>query len=87
MDAESVMGMISAANQKAPSATMHYLSCKIRSQMSEMMQFVDGLADGDRDAIINFANKEGRKVTVAKRRKQVKIDEEIAKRISDKIQK
>ena len=52
IDAEEVMGMFSAAQKKAPNATLDYLSCKMRAQKNQTAQYLDTLDMGRREDIL-----------------------------------
>jgi len=87
IDAEEVMGMFSAAQKKAPNATMAYLSSKLRAQKNKTNEYLDALDTNDRSRIINFAVSAARKVNIQCRRKTKDLKKEISLRKGKKTQK
>ena len=87
IDSEEVMGMFGAAQQKAPNATLHYLSSKIRAQKNHVTDYLDSLEDEKRDNVIKFAISFARKERVKKRRETSEIMVKLAKRGAQRRQK
>ena len=54
IDAEKVTGMFSALLDRAPHATVSYLSGKIRSKKNRSMEYLDNLSHGQREHVIQF---------------------------------
>ncbi|KAK2139856.1 hypothetical protein LSH36_1587g00069 [Paralvinella palmiformis] len=86
IDAEEVMGMFSALKNKVPSATICYLSSKMRAVKNRTVKYLDKMPKERRELIlkkaINFAQKQRQR----KRKKQKNILEEILNRMAEKDQ-
>ena len=52
IDAEELMGMFSAAQKKAPNATLCFLPCKMRAQKNRTVEFLDAMEEERRDIIL-----------------------------------
>ena len=52
MDGEEIIGMFSAAKQKAANATTCLLSCKMNSQENRTVDYLDGLEKEKRNQIL-----------------------------------
>ena len=55
IDSEEVMGMFAAAQQKAPNATPHHLSSKIRAQKNSVTYYLASLAVENKEKVIKLA--------------------------------
>lgn len=53
MDAEEVMGMISALQSKSPHASMCYISCCLCATKNKTSSLIDGQSDEDRDRLLS----------------------------------
>ena len=87
IDAEQMMGMFSAAKEKAPNATVSFISSKIRSQKNKVTQYLSELAFEKKETLINFAIGQARKQAKAQRRKMEAVKKEISRRLGEKQQK
>ncbi|KAK6186847.1 hypothetical protein SNE40_006115 [Patella caerulea] len=61
MDAEEIMGMFSAAKQKATNATVCYLSCKMKAKKNRTVDYLDSLEKEKRDMLLRKAVQFGAK--------------------------
>ena len=86
IDAEEIMGMFSASQQKSPNATMCYLSCRMRSCKNKTVSYLDNLSDQRRDAVLRKAVKLGRAQRNRRKKKQKALRAELIKREKVKIQ-
>ncbi|KAK6177160.1 hypothetical protein SNE40_015317 [Patella caerulea] len=87
IDAEEVMGMFSAALQKAPNATLCYLSSKLRAQKNNVMEYLDNQSVEKRDKLISFAISYAGKRITRNRRQQKDIAAEMSRRCVQKLEK
>ncbi|XP_071787284.1 uncharacterized protein [Asterias amurensis] len=87
IDAEEIMGMFSASKERAPNATMCYLSSRIRAQKNKVVDFLDNLEEEKRAKLIEVAITLGRKHRQERRKKSREIQAEICKRLANKLQK
>ena len=55
IDSEEVMGMFAAAQQKAPNATPHHLSSKIRAQKNRVTDYLASLSVENKEKVIKLA--------------------------------
>ena len=55
IDAEEVMGMFSAAQKRAPNATLCYLSAKMRAQKNKTVQYLDSITKERGELILKKA--------------------------------
>ncbi|KAK2168746.1 hypothetical protein LSH36_14g00031 [Paralvinella palmiformis] len=84
MDAEEVIGMFSAAKQKATNATTCFLSCKTRAQNNRTVDYLNGLEKDKRDKIIIQAIQIGGKQRTKRRMKQKDLEIEALRRQAEK---
>jgi len=84
MDAEEVIGMFSAAKQKAVNATICFLSCKMRAQKNRTIDYLDRLEKIKRDQIIIQAIQIGGKQRSKSRMNQNDLDVEASRRLAGK---
>jgi len=84
MDAEEVIGMFSAAKQKAVNATTCFLSCKMRAQKNRTIDYLDRLEKIKRDQIIIQAIQIGGKQRSKSRMNQNDLDVEASRRLAGK---
>jgi len=68
IDSEEVMGMFAAAQQKAPNATPHHLSSKIRAQKNRVTDYLASLSVENKEKVIKLAISYARKHRVQKRK-------------------
>ena len=87
IDAEQMMGMFSACKQRAPNATLSFISAKIRAQKNKTTQYLDEIADEKRKNLVQFSVKERKKLAMKTRRKMKEIQDEISKRIAARKQR
>ena len=87
IDAETVMGMFSAALKHSPNATMSFFSARIRAQKNDVAGCLKNLSNEDRDRLINLATTLGKKEYLKKRQRHKDVLEEISKRLREKGQK
>ncbi|KAK2170437.1 hypothetical protein LSH36_3g30076 [Paralvinella palmiformis] len=81
------MGMFSAAKNKAPNATLNYLSSKIRAQRNGVVDYLDSLDQEKRNKVIQISRTTGRKQRQASRIRSLQIREDISQRIALKREK
>ena len=79
--------MFSAAFQKAPNATLCYLSSKLRAQKNNVMEYLDNLPVEKRDNLINFAISYARKRIARNRGRQKELGAEMSRRCGQKLEK
>ena len=79
--------MFAAAKQKAPNATPHHLSSKIRAQKNHVTDYLASLSVENKEKVIKLAISYSRKHRVQKRKEKSEILEEISKRIAQNKQK
>ena len=87
IDSEEVMGMFSAAQQRAPNATLHFLSSRIHSKKNFVTVYLDSLQEERRDKVISFAVSFTRKLRIRKRTEKRNVLAELSRRSSQKRQK
>ena len=80
IDAEEIMGMFSAAQNKAPNATLCFLSSKLRAQKNGTVAYLDKLPKERRDTILKKAVKLGQLQRKKRKLKQKDLMKEMAKR-------
>ena len=71
IDAESIMGMFSAAKEHAPNATMDFLSSRIKACKNNAVEYLDNLPKEKRNKVIQVATGLARKQRLAKRKKDL----------------
>ncbi|CAM4599737.1 unnamed protein product [Leuciscus chuanchicus] len=86
IDAEQVMGMFSALKDKAPNATLCFISCKIRAQKNKVLDYLDGLTSEKREKLIKVAITNAKKQRQRRRKNCAEIQEEVMKRLAAKQQ-
>lgn len=86
IDAEEVMGMFSAAQKRAPNATIDFLSCKMRSQKNRTVDYLDAMMKEKRDPILKKVIKLGYVQRKQRRMRQKDLTVELARRQADKQQ-
>ena len=87
IDSEEVVGMFSAAQQRAPNATLHFLSSRIHSKKNFVTVYLDSLQEERRDKVISFAVSFTRKLRIRKRTEKRNVLAELSRRSSQKRQK
>lgn len=86
IDAEQVMGMFSALKDKAPNATLCFISCKIRAQKNKVLDYLDGLTSEKREKLIKVAITNAKKQRQRRRKNCAEIQEKVMKRLAAKQQ-
>ena len=86
MDAEEIMGMFSAAKQKANNATVCYLSCKMRGQKNRTVAYLDSLEKEKRYMILKKAVQIGSQQRHRRRMKQKDLRAELSRRQAENQQ-
>ena len=87
IDAEEIMGMFSAAQKRAPNATLCFLSCRMRSKKNRTVAYLDSLDDARREIVLRKAVSFGRKQRNTRKQRQKDLRVEMIKRQDDKRQK
>ncbi|KAG1655884.1 Protein bric-a-brac 2 [Nymphon striatum] len=87
IDAEEVMGMFSAAQKKAPNATMAYHSAKLRAQKNKVTTYLNSFSQSKQQEITDFSINEAKKHNLRKRKERQKIFEELSNRAKVREQK
>eukprot|EP00112_Aurelia_sp_Birch-Aquarium-sp1_P020961 Seg5518.2 transcript_id=Seg5518.2/GoldUCD/mRNA.D3Y31 product="hypothetical protein" protein_id=Seg5518.2/GoldUCD/D3Y31 len=87
IDCEEIMGMFSAAKNRAPNATLCYLSSKMRSKKNNTVSYLDNLESKLREDLIKRSVPIASKDRKKRRRKTKEIQMEIADRDARKKQK
>ena len=54
IDAEEIMGMFSATKKKSPTATLCYISCKMRALKNRTFKYLDNLDKDTRDNVLKY---------------------------------
>ncbi|KAL8584667.1 hypothetical protein ACOMHN_002396 [Nucella lapillus] len=78
MDAEAMMGLYSAAKDHAPSATLCYLSSKMRAKKNGVVPLLDAVDADKREHVMAWAVGRARKKRQASHRKVEDIREELS---------
>ena len=86
IDAEEIMGMFSAAQQKAPNATLCFLSCRMRAIKNRTVDYLDEMDPTTRDDFLGKAITYGRKQRDQRRKCQKDLRAEIIRRQQAKKQ-
>ena len=84
IDAVEIMGMFSALKQKAPNATLCFLSCRMRAIKNRTVQYLDSLEESRREDILKKAISYGRRDRRKKNQKQLRV--ELIRRQDEKVQ-
>lgn len=84
IDCEDLMGMFSAAKDRAPNSTLCYLSSKIRAQKNKTMGYLDSMYDKTRERAVAKSISLAKKTRIKKRLKSKEIQAEIAKKRNQK---
>ena len=87
IDSEEVIGMFSAAQQRALNATLHFLSSRIRAKKNCVTVYLDSMQEEKRDKVISFAVSFTRKLRIRKRTEKRNVLAELSRRSSQKRQK
>ena len=87
IDAESVMGMFSASQARAPNATMCYISSTIRSRKNNVISYLDRLDEDQRNALVKYSCTKARKHRYKQKQRAAEVEAEISRRIAEKKQK
>ena len=82
-----IMGMFSAAQQRAPNSTMSYLSARLRATKNKTVDFLDKLEEAERESYVSRAINVARKARIKHRTKQKESMEEMARRQIEKKEK
>ena len=86
IDAEEIMGMFSAAQQKSPNATVCYLGSKMRAQKNKTVDYLDNFPEERQQHIVKVAIPLARKTRQRRRKQQKEIRIELSKRLVKKRQ-
>ncbi|KAG1681468.1 hypothetical protein GQR58_011851 [Nymphon striatum] len=86
IDAEEVMGMFSAAKNRAPNATLCFLSSKMRAQKNRTVAYLDTLSVEKREDIVKKATKLGFEHRNKRRLKHKELEVELSRRQAAKQQ-
>lgn len=86
MDAEEIMGMFSASQQRAPHATLCYLSCRMRAKKNRTVKYLDSMPGEEREEILKRAVPFGRRQRESRRRSVKDLRLEIIKRQAERRQ-
>ena len=86
MDAEEIMGMFSAAKQRAPNATIDFLSCRMRATKNRTLQYLDSQPEEELTKLIQRAIPLGRRQTNQKKSDEKGVTTEILQRLAEKRQ-
>lgn len=84
MDAEAVIGMVSAAQKRCPSATCSFLSAKVRAQKNHTVAFLDTLTDSDLQLAMTRAVSLGQSAVRVGRKNMIELHEELLRRQAEK---
>lgn len=91
IDAEELVGMFSAAQGRAPSGTMELHASKIKATKNKTVEYLDGMCQQTRDALVMKAVSIGKRHRQRRKRQHDELKLEIIKRqeqkAEDKIQK
>ena len=87
MDVEEIMGMVSAAMQRAPNATMHFLSSKIRAQKKKTtIKFLETKPE-EREKLISLAITAAGRERKSSRQNRKEMEKELFRRLAAKQQR
>lgn len=86
IDAEEVMGMFSAAQDKAKHATVCFTSAKLRGIKNKTMQYLDNMDKTDREKRVKWAIKAARMKRERNKRSNCDVLEEMIGRMKEKQQ-
>uniref|UniRef100_A0A2C9JTC5 Uncharacterized protein n=1 Tax=Biomphalaria glabrata TaxID=6526 RepID=A0A2C9JTC5_BIOGL len=84
MDSEEVVGMFSAEKKRAPSATVCYISSKVRSKKNKTVAYLDSLTESARKERVEWAMGAARIRRRANKVRSSSVNEEIVKRAEQK---
>jgi hypothetical protein len=87
IDAEEIMGMFSAAQQRAPNANLCYLSSRMRAKKNRAVEYVDALDTERRRNVVCWSVGMARKKRTTNRRKHAEMQQELSRRAALKRQK
>ena len=87
MDAEEVMGMFSAGQERARNATLCFLSSRIRAKKNKVVPYLDAMSKQTREQVVTWAIGMARKKRKSNRKKQAEIKEELSRRAAIKTQR
>ena len=74
------IGMFSAAQKRAPNATVCYLSSKLRAQKNMVVYYLDAIDDENRERMVRMSLSLGRRQRQRNRRKCADVKKELSKR-------
>jgi hypothetical protein len=86
MDSERVMGMISAAQKRAPAATMCFMSCKIRAQVNDTITYLEHMEQSQKNSLLSKAIPFGRLQRSQRKAHQRDVQADITQRIQERRQ-
>ena len=86
IDAEEIMGMFSAAQQKSPNATLCFLSSRMRACKNKTVAYLDTLTNERREEVSRKAVRYGRLQRDRRRKSQKEVRLELIKRQKQKEQ-
>ncbi|XP_070181627.1 uncharacterized protein [Littorina saxatilis] len=86
IDAEELMGMFSAAKEKAPNATLCYLSSMLRAKKNKCTDYLRAKPT-EKNKIVTWAISFARKKRNANRQKHEQMKEEMSRRVAAQKQK
>ena len=87
IDAEEMVGMFSAAKQRAPNSTLCYISSKLRAKKNHTVEFIDAMDAEEREKVVKWSVAMGRKKRQANRRRHDDMQQELSRRAAFKRQK
>jgi hypothetical protein len=87
IDAEEIMGMFGAAQQRAPNATLCYLSSRMRAKKNRTVDYLDALSTESRRKVVCWSVAMARKMRKTNRRKHAELQQELSRRVALKRQK
>lgn len=87
IDAEEMMGMFSAAKQRAPNATLCHLSSKLCAKKNKTVDHLDTLSTEDKQKVVRWAVSSARKRRQANRKTHEDMKQELSRRAAVRRQK
>ena len=80
IDAEEIIGMFSAAQKRAPNATVCYLSSKLRAQKNMVVDYLDATDEETRERMVRMSVALGRRQRQCNRTKCADMKKELSRR-------
>ena len=87
IDAKEKMGLFSAAKERAPNATLCYLSSKMRGKKNRTVDYLDAMNLGKQESVVSWAVSAARRTRQSNYKEHVMMRQELSHRADLKRQK